>query len=212
MGIITEGARPSITSASAAATQNLVRPRAASEGAHNLVAGKHSIALRKSCVVYRNVFGGSRVMTVVPLCSIASFSIRTCRRKALFSAGFLLLLASAGVSLWELGLPLFRTMLLRLSQTDFAPNLVYVSVALFLGGSSLLLAYLFLRRTDLVFCTASGGEGILLHLPGKMAGAAESLVEEIESRIERLACGDRDGTDSSVPQSDLQPSSRQTVP
>jgi hypothetical protein len=98
MGLITEDAKPRVSD-SILSNAELVRPQSRPKSGTTVVSGRQSVALQKGCLVYRSVQAGHKVVNVIPLRSIESFSLERFIRSVLVLA-LVLLSMSAATGLW----------------------------------------------------------------------------------------------------------------
>ena len=183
MGLITEDAKPRISD-SILSNAELVRPQSRPESGTTVVSGRQSVALQKRCLVYRSVHAGHKVVNVIPLRSIESFSIRTFQIRSVLALALVLLSMSAATGLWWYAVPWAKTALVPNYEMNASIADLRVTAAFLAAAMILLFVYLLFRRTQLVVYTLSGKNSIQLPLSRRIAGSAEAFVAEVESQIE----------------------------
>ena len=183
MGIITEDPRPRVAD-SILSSAELVRPQSRPGSGTKVVSGHQSVALQKRCLVYQSVHAGHKVVNVIPLRSIDSFCIRTLQIRPILAIAVILLLVSAGTSLWWYAVPAAKAVLAPSYEMSVNIADLYATAVLLAAAMILLFVYLVFRRTELVVYTLSGKNSIQLPLSRRIAASAEAFVAEVEAQIE----------------------------
>src|SRR5438552_9387233 len=153
MGIITEDLRPTANQASISATE-FVRTKSFQENSSTITSAKESLTLTDKCVIYRNVVSGHKVVNIIPLRSIDSFSIQTYRLKSILVLAVSLLLAAGAIGSWLFIVPLAKEKLFyptSLGTPDF--GLLWIPLVLLVCGMISLVMYAIYSQVELVIYT-----------------------------------------------------------
>ena len=185
MGIITEDLRPTANQASISATE-FVRTKSFQENSSTITSAKESLTLTDKCVIYRNVVSGHKVVNIIPLRSIDSFSIQTYRLKSILVLAVSLLLAAGAIGSWLFIVPLAKEKLFyptSLGTPDF--GLLWIPLVLLVCGMISLVMYAIYSQVELVIYTLSGNNQIKISLSSKIRNSVEAFVSDIEAQIQK---------------------------
>ena len=184
MGIITGDIRP--TGKTSIGATEFVRTKSFQENSNTITSAKESLTLTDKCVIYRNVISGHKVVNIIPLRSIDSFSIQTYRLKSILALAVTLLLAAAAIGFWLFIWPQAKEVLFHSAgpvTSDF--GLVWIPALLLICGIVALATYATYNHVELVIHTLSGNNQIKISLSSKIRNAVEIFVADIEAQMNK---------------------------
>jgi len=186
MGIITEDIKPTRNQTPVSTTE-FVRTKPFQDSSSTITSAKELLTVTNKCVIHRNVVSGQKMVNIIPLRSIDSFSIQTYRLKSVLVLAVDLLLTVAALGVWIFLLPLAKDKLFH-SATFVRPDfgLLWIPLVLLICGLISLVTYATYHQVELVIYTLSGNNQIEIALSSKIRNSVEAFVADIEAQMHKV--------------------------